>query len=129
MTERSKKIYLLDDELNVLLKKIPARKKIFISDSCHSGSQTKDVVNIPEMASQYEPSTDHDSAKERGQPKMKSKPTNYGNDNETVIGACLDNEVSWEINMAQEFKRGCITDFLLDAIKKGSPEHGERFSL
>jgi hypothetical protein len=122
-----KKIYLLDDELNVLLKKIPARKKIFISDSCHSGSQTKDVVNIPEMASQYEPSTDHDSAKNASKPKMKSKPTNYGNDNETVLGACLDNEVSWEINMAQEFKGGVLTHFLLDAIEKGSPDMESAF--
>jgi hypothetical protein len=122
-----KKFYLIDDEINVLLKKIPARKKIFISDSCHSGTQTKDAGSSLDMVTMYEPINDYYGAKEAYRPKIKGTPTNYGNDNETVLGACLDNEVSWEINMPQEFKGGVLTHFLLDAIEKGSPDMESAF--
>ena len=115
-----KKICLIDDEINVLVKKIPARKKIFIIDSCHSGTMSKDIVGDDDLVSMYQPMIDPQSGKEDLGFGQKATPPNYGNDHEAVLSACLDNETSWE-SWAPSIQAGLFTHFLLEAINGGSP--------
>jgi len=130
------KLVMLDDDFNILLKRIPARKKIVIADACHSGTISK---NPPPRS----PGQTSDSDSERFVSKFyplrhpgdgdeialtrlnaKAVPTDYGMDHEAVMSACLDNESSYEDVVRGA---GLFTYHLLDAIDKGAPNLKEAF--
>jgi hypothetical protein len=113
-----KKFLMLDDEFNILMKKIPARNKILIADCCHSGTISKELQPDPkELVPKYYPLVEPDTGKELPSLKSKAVPVNYGNDNEACMASCLDNESSYE---SPGLKSSVFTHHLLKAIEKGS---------
>lgn len=121
-----KKICMVDDEINMLVKKIQARQKIFIVDSCHAGTMSKDLGSEDDMVSMYQPMVDPDTGQQDWGLAQKATPPNYGNDHEAILAACLDNETSWEIG---KLKAGLFTFFLMEAIEKGSPNLDQAFRV
>lgn len=114
------KILLIDDEINVLMKKIPARKKILVVDSCHSGTISKELgQEVGDLVSRYQPLVDPDTGEEDWNLGQKAVPPNYGNDNEGLLSACLDNESSYE---SKSLQGGIFTCYLIEAIKEGSSD-------
>jgi len=119
------KIIMVDDDFNVKLKKIPARKKVIVADACHSGTIHKTVDNGDEnLVSKYMAFRDPDTGQEIERIGTKSVPTNYGNDNEAILAACLDNQSSFEIADRQA---GLFTDCLIEAINKGAENLDKAF--
>jgi hypothetical protein len=63
------------------------------------------------------PLSDPDTGQEIASVRPKAIPSNYGNDNEALLSACLDNETSWEF---AELQAGVFTHFLIKAVNEGS---------
>ncbi len=63
------------------------------------------------------PLLDPDTGTEIERLGAKAVPTDYGNDNEAILAACLDNESSYEIRDKQA---GLFTHHLLAAINNGA---------
>jgi len=120
------KALMVDDEFNVLAKKIPARKRIVVVDACHSGTISKVIGTGPAspLVSKYLPLLDPETGKEIGGMRAKAVPTSYGNDNEALLSACLDNQSSYE---DEGKKAGLFTHYLLEAIRKGATDLEEAF--
>lgn len=119
------KILLIDDEINVLVKKIPARRKILIVDSCHSGTVSKQMgLEVDDLVSKYQPLIDPVTGQEDWNIGQKAAPPHYGNDHEGLLAACLDNESSYE---SKSFEGGVFTYFLIEAINQGSPDLEQAF--
>ncbi|MBM4328822.1 MAG: DUF4384 domain-containing protein [Deltaproteobacteria bacterium] len=114
-----RKHLMLDDDFNRMVKKIPARGKILIADSCHSGTISKEAVESDELVSKFYPLLDPDTGQEMPSLKTKAVPVNYGNDNEACMAACLDNQSSYE---SPRLKSSVFTHYLLEAIKSGAPD-------
>jgi uncharacterized caspase-like protein len=110
---------MVDDEFNRLFKKIPARTKLLIADCCHSGTISKEAVESDELVSKFYPLLDPDTGEELPSLKTKAVPVNYGNDDETCMAACLDNQSSYE---SPSLKSSVFTYHLLEAIKSGAPD-------
>ncbi|MFH0958507.1 MAG: DUF4384 domain-containing protein [Pseudomonadota bacterium] len=119
-----RKILLTKTEFGSFIKKIPARKKILIVDSCHARAITKGVradegefipnyLSWPE--SEEEPPTMAD----------KSGPPNYGNDQEALLAACRKEEVSYS---HPRLKGAVFSYFLIEAIKQGCANLEDAFS-
>jgi|GEM_PF-1125334 len=121
-----KKVLLVDDEFNVLMKRIPARKKIIVADCCHSGTINKEMgIEVDGFVSKYYPLRDPDTKEEMWAFKSVSKPTSYGNDHEALLSACLDNELSYE---NKRLEGSVFTYFLVQAINRGAPDLETAFS-
>lgn len=122
----NQKILLIDDEINSLVKKIPARKKILIVDSCHSGTISKQLgLEVDDLVSKYQPLIDPVNGQEDWNLGQKATPPNYGNDNEGLVSACMDNESSYESKSVQS---GVFTHYLIEAINQGSPDLEQAFN-
>lgn len=120
-----RKLIMTDDQFNKLIKKIPARKKIIVADTCHSGTINKAVAaGQDELTSKYFPLLDPDSGKELTSLSPKSSAPNYGNDNEALLASCLDSETSWE---SGKLKAGVFTYHLLRSIEEGAPDLEKAF--
>ncbi len=121
------KILMKDDDFNALLKRIPARKKLVIADACHSGTIAKRLnPGAGHLVSKYYPLKDPSTGERMWMLKAKAVPTNYGNDNEAVMSACLDNESSYE---DQARKAGLFSYHLIEAIKRGASDLRTAFTL
>lgn len=121
-----KKVLLVDDEFNVLMKRIPARKKIIVVDACHSGTINKQMgIEVDGFVSKYYPLRDPDTKEEMWAFKSVARPTSYGNDHEALLSACLDNEVSYE---NKRLEGSVFTYFLVQAINRGAPDLETAFS-
>lgn len=119
------KTIMVDDDFNVRLKKIPARKKMIVADCCHSGTIHKAVERSDtDIVVKYWPLIDPDTGAEMERMGSKSVPTNYGNDNEALLAACLDNQSSYEV---RDKKAGLFTHNLLEAINKGADNLDQAF--
>ena len=89
-----KKIFLIKNEFGALIKKIPARKKILIVDTCHARAMTKDFqTDDDELISQYLPLTDF--GEEESTMDDKGGAPSYGNDHEALLAACRRHEASF----------------------------------
>ncbi len=111
------KILMLDDDFNGLLKQIMARRKIIIVDACHSGTIYKHAgLESEDFVSKYYPLADPASGEDMWMLTAKRMPTNYGNDHEAVLAACLDSQSSYEYRLK---KSGLFTYHLLNAINAG----------
>jgi hypothetical protein len=116
----NKKFIMLDDEFNVLMKRIPARYKVLIADACHSGTLSKEAgADDEELVSKYYPLLDPDTGEELKTFKAKSAPVSYGSDNEACVAACLDNQSSYE---SPRLKSSVFTYYLLGAIRNGATD-------
>lgn len=121
-----RKIIMVDDEFNRRLKKIPARKKILVADACHSGSIHKSVDQDSGTAVvKYYPLYDPYTGKELLMQGTKGVATNYGNDDEAVLAACLDHQLSYEIG--GKIRSGLFTYHLIGAIRRGSSDLEQAF--
>lgn len=121
------KIIMVDDDFNVKLKKIPARKKVIVADCCHSGTIHKTLGSgDEELVCKYMPFRDPDTGQEIERIGAKAAPTNYGNDNEAILAACLDNQSSFEVAGRQA---GLFTDCLIEAINKGADNLEKAFEM
>lgn len=117
-TALRERILMVDDDFNKLIKPIPARKKIVVVDSCHSGTISRDVGSgSAKLVSKYYPLMDAATGKELPHLRSKSTPTNYGNDSEALLSACLDDQVAYE---DQGKQAGLFTYSLLEAIQAGA---------
>ncbi len=122
----NQKILLIDDEINLLVKKIPARRKILIVDSCHSGTVSKELgLEVDDLVSKYQPLIDPVTGQEDWNLGRKAIPPNYGNDHEGLVSACMDNESSFE---SKSVKGGIFTHYLIEAINQGSPDLEQAFN-
>lgn len=122
----NQKILVVDDEINSLVKKIPARKKILIVDSCHSGTVSKEMgLQVEDLVSRYQPLVDPVTGQEDWSLGQKAASPNYGNDNEGLLAACMDNESSYE---SKSFEGGVFTYYLIEAINQGSPDLEQAFN-
>jgi len=120
------KIIMVDDDFNRYLKQIPARKKIVVADACHSGTIHKSLEQESgEVVVKYYPFTDPESGNEMLLQGAKAIPTNYGNDNEAILAACLDNQQSYEVGGS--IKAGLFTHHLLQAIQAGARDLDSAF--
>jgi len=120
-----KGILLKDDDFNKLMKTIPARKKLLVVDSCHSGTINKWLgMEAGSLVSKYYPLKDSRTNEEMWNLEAKAVPTNYGNDNEAIMSACLDNETAYENRKA---KGGLFIHYLLTAIDSGASDMKEAF--
>lgn len=121
----AQKALLVDDDFNILMKKISARKKILVADTCHSGTINKEAgLEVGDFVSKYYPLRDPDTGKEMWPLKAKSAPTNYGNDNEALLSACLDNESALE---SPSLRASVFTEYLIRAINEGSSDLEQAF--
>jgi uncharacterized caspase-like protein len=112
------KVLMVDDDFNVLMKKITARKKILVADCCHSGTIDKEAgIEGDGFISKFYPLRDPDTRQDMWMVKAKSAVTNYGNDNEALLSACLDNETSYE---NERLEHSIFTYFLIQAINEGA---------
>jgi len=117
---------MVDDDFNVLMKKVPARKKIILADCCHSGTIDKGLgLQVEDFVGKYYPLRDPDTKEEMWNLKTSSKPTSYGNDNEALLAACLDSEMSYE---NKKLQASVFTHFLVKAINEGAPDLESAFS-
>lgn len=118
-------LLVVDDDINVMMKKIPARKKFLIADCCHSGTiQRVGTADVDEdVMDRYYPIVD-DTGQEVGAVKSKAVPTNYGNDHETLLSACLDNETASE---SKSVGGGVFTTYFIKAAEAGAPDLGTAF--
>ncbi|MCX5873811.1 MAG: caspase family protein, partial [Deltaproteobacteria bacterium] len=122
----NKKIFLIDDEINVLIKKIPARRKIMIADCCHSGTINKELgLDVGDLVSKYQPTVDPVTGADDWSLGKKAIPPNYGNDHEGLLAACLDSESSYE---SKSMQSGVFTHYLIEAINQGSPDLEQAFN-
>lgn len=120
------KILMLDDDFNKLLKAIPARKKIIVVDTCHSGSIHKSLgMKTGNLVAKYMPFKDAATGEVMWNLKPKADtPPNYGNDNEALLAACMDDQVSYE---DQSIEAGLFTNNLLKAIEAGAKDLEQAF--
>ncbi|MEW6347755.1 MAG: caspase family protein [Thermodesulfobacteriota bacterium] len=118
-----KNILFMDDEFAALMKQIPARRKVLIADSCHSGDIRKDVSAT--LTSKYlEILTQDDIAKIKQDKELRVVPTDqsdqqpegFGSYMETLVAACAENQSSYEDRSKQ---RGLFTYWLLKNIEGG----------
>jgi len=124
-TALREKLIMVDDEFNVLVKKIPARKKIVVVDACHSGTIDKAMdADDDNFVIKYFPLLDPDTGKELPPVMIKSAAPNYGNDNEALLAACLDNENSIE---SPGLRGGVFTHYLLKFVNQGAPDLEKAF--
>jgi hypothetical protein len=119
-----KKICLTKNEFGAFLKKIPARKKILIVDSCHSRAISKGLRIDDGEISDYLPWGDLEE--EEWTMGDKSSPPSYGNDHEALLASARKHESSFSY---PRLNGGAFTYFLVEAIKHGSPNLDEAFSL
>ncbi len=120
-----RKIFLIKNEFGSLIKKIPARKKILIVDSCHARAITKDFrTDDDELMSNYLPLTDF--GEEEWTMVDKGGPPSYGNDHEALLAACRRHETSF----SNKFLKGAVFSYFLEeAIKRGCCNLEDAFSL
>ena len=112
-------------EFAAVLREIPARRKIFVVDSCHSGSIHKEVN--PDLVSKYFPVLPESRVKElqivASEPRPASRmpaPGRYPElleSKETLIAACEKREHSYE---DRNKKAGLFTYWLANHIRTGS---------
>lgn len=128
MTKREhlrQKILLTKNEFGAFIKKIPARKKILIVDSCHSRAITKGLqITDGELISDYLQWPE--SEDEEWTLSDKSSPPNYGNDHEALLASARKHESSAS---HPRLNGGIFTYFLVEAIKHGSPNLEEAFNF
>ncbi len=111
---------MVDDDFNVLVKRIPARKKIIMADCCHSGTINKGLgLEVGDFVGKFYPLRDPKTQEEMWNLKTTSKQTSYGNDNEALLSACLDNEMSYE---NKKLQASVFTHFLVKAIDEGATD-------
>ncbi len=119
------KILLTKNEFGAFIKKIPARKKILIVDSCHSRAITKGLqITDGELISDYLQWPE--SEEEEWTLSDKSSPPNYGNDHEALLASARKHESSAS---HPRLNGGIFTYFLVEAIKQGSPNLEEAFKV
>ncbi|MBM3300702.1 MAG: caspase family protein, partial [Deltaproteobacteria bacterium] len=116
-----RKIIMVDDDFNVRLKRIPARKKILVADCCHSGTIHKSFEDssgtvVPKYYPLDDPVTGKEMLFDVG---IKAAPTNYGNDHEAILAACRDDQQSYELPGIQS---GLFTHHLVTAIQAGAAD-------
>ncbi len=117
-------IFVMKNRVGSLIKKIPARKKILIVDSCHSRAIMKHYVpETTELISDYLPTED---SEEDVSLTDKSPPPDYGNDHEALLASARKHESSYS---HPKLNGGVFTFYLIDAIKRGSPNLDGAFSL
>lgn len=125
-TALQRKIFLLDDEFNRLLKAIPARRKVIVVDTCHSGS----IHKYPAMSNggfipKYMPFKDATTGEALSQVKSKlGRPPGYGNNGEALLAGCKDDQNSAENSGLQA---GVFTDSLVKAIEGGATDLEQAF--
>lgn len=123
-----RRILMLDDDFNRRVKKITARKKILVADCCHSGTIHKAVEAGSEtVVVKYYPFDDPVTGEEMLLQGPKATPTNYGNDSEAILAACLDNQQSYEI--AGSVQSGLFTYHLITAISRGAADLDKAFQI
>ena len=118
------RIRLTKNEFGAFLKKIPARKKILIVDSCHSRAIRKGLkIDDGDLISDYLQLGD--SEEDERPMTAKSSPPNYGNDHEALLASARKDQTSFS---DKRLGGGVFTYFLVEAIKQGSPNLNEAFS-
>ncbi len=121
-----KQILLPGPEFAVLLKDVPARRRIFVVDSCHSGSIHKEIS--PNLVSKYLPLLSPSEMKElqivatqrAGSARVSAE--RYGeflDSKETLLAACEKKEQSYEDRAKRS---GLFTYWLSSSIKAGSQD-------
>lgn len=117
-------IFVMKDKVGSLIKRIPARKKILIVDSCHSRAIMKHpFAEATEFISDYLPTED---SEEDWSVTDKSPPPNYGNDHEALLASARKHESSYS---HPKLNGGIFTFFLIEAIKTGTANLEGAFSL
>ena len=118
------RIRLTKNEFGAFLKKIPARKKILIVDSCHSRAIRKGLkIDDGDLISDYLQLGD--SEEDERPMTAKSSPPNYGNDHEALLASARKDQTS---RSSKDLRGGVFTYFLVKAMKQGSPNLNEAFS-
>ena len=119
-------ILLLGHDFGGILKGVPARRKLVVVDSCHSGEITKDVTG--NLVSKYLPLLSSSQLKEiqivaaqaapAGSP-IAQPDSDITRTKESLLAACLKKESSFE---DRSKKSGLFTYWLLQAIQSGTPD-------
>ncbi len=123
-----KEILLVDYDFGRLLKKIPARRRLIVVDSCHSGSITKEMSGT--MVSKYVPLLTPDEIRQIRAERHKelhvvdtgAGSSQFGTDSaekESLLAACAKNESSLEDGSR---RAGLFTYWLEENIKKNAPD-------
>lgn len=125
VTALRERVLMVDDEFNRILKTVQARKKLILVDSCHSGTISKEIgARTKNYVSKYLPLKDPRTGEKMWNLRSKSEPPNYGNDNEALMSACMDDQVSYE---DQSKQAGLFTHHLLEAINSGASDLEKAF--
>ena len=122
-----KSILLVDNDFAGLMKKIPARRKLIVVDSCHSGSITKEISGglVPKYIPLLSPEEIRQIRAER-QKELHVVDTGSGSspfgdmtEKESLLAACAKPESSYEDNT----KRGGLFTYWLNTnIKNRAPD-------
>ena len=119
-----KSILLPGPEFAALLKDVPARRRVFVVDSCHSGSIHKDIT--PNLVSKYLPLLEESKLKElqvvaeqapSAGTALPGRYSEFVDSKETLIAACQKKEHSYE---DRSKKAGLFTYWLANHIQAGS---------
>ncbi|MCK4540792.1 MAG: caspase family protein [Spirochaetales bacterium] len=108
-----------DDELREFLKKIPAKKKIIIMDSCHSGGFIGDSADVDGVPGDYTGELDTGLFSEAFNLYLRfpdSTGADIPADEAIVLSAAGEQESSWE---AGGYGHGIFTYFFLEAATNG----------
>ncbi|MBI5568367.1 MAG: DUF4384 domain-containing protein [Desulfomonile tiedjei] len=121
-----KQILMLGHDFGSILKEVPARRKLVVVDSCHSGEITKDVTG--NLVSKYLPLLSDSQMKEiqivAAQAAPAGSPVSQPDSDltkakESLLAACLKREQSFEDRSKQS---GLFTYWLLQAMQSGTPD-------
>jgi hypothetical protein len=123
-----KQILLVDYDFGRLLKKIPARRRLIVVDSCHSGSITKEVSG--HLVSKYVPLLTPEEIQQIRTERFKelhvvdtgAASNQFGTDaseKESLLAACAKNESSLEDGSK---RAGLFTYWLEENIKRNASD-------
>ncbi len=112
------RILLIDDEFADMMKEVPAKRRVMVVDSCHSGTVHKQLGG--NLVSKYLPLLTESQMKEcRLSAKGARSPLTkgeFGQFKDTLLAACADVETSYE---DRSKKSGLFTYWLLNNTRGG----------
>jgi hypothetical protein len=112
---------MVDDEFGRIMAEVPARRRIVVVDSCHSGTISKE--RDTNFVSKYLPLLPDTELKElqisSAEEAKRHRYRDLTKEKETLLSACADAETSFE---DRSKRSGLFTYWLLESMNRGASD-------